>query len=1151
MDLSTCTPGQLHVVTTLDRPLVVAAGAGSGKTFTLTQRIVSALLPDEQGNSALNSIDELIAITYTNKAAAELKSRIKLQLLEEGLEDEALKVDDAWISTIHGMCSRLLKEHALEFGIDPAYELMLESDFRAIFIHALENVFNRESKSDDAFMLAYLSGKPLLQGFKNSESIEQDVCDILDIVHCLPEGFDAFVEVPCKVKARTLLERQLELVDAFIAHTSDWKMNATEAKYCSQAESAALALNEALQQIIPDFDEPNFDSETFLDLMLLAPATSAAFHSKKPDADFCLDYRISYAQNALTASLRCGSSEVAAKLRFAHLVEAEYKLLKGKSRLDTDDLISLTVEQLDAHPGISEWCRNHFKLVMVDEFQDTNWVQVDLISRLCKEDFSNFCFVGDAQQSIYKFRGADVDVFFDVRDDIADKNDSLEIVELPDNFRSHADVLSLVDKIFAQRDFFGERFLHLEPKGAVNKSLDPVFEELPRIEFALSTGKPLANIRRLHAEAIAQRFSKLRAAGESPASMVILLGKMSHAADYVAALRKEGFQSIISGGSVFASSIEVQQILELLRWFANPLAANALLSVLLSRPFYLDEISLEALSRSDDDESLQSIAQGFLKDESSCATRLDEVRLNRLKTVRRILLQAAHIAQYESCSRALRYVFTQSGWASYLESGDACQMGVAGNILKTLHIIERLEKGRGVAETAKAFEDHLSYSKETPGSITSESSEFVRIMTIHSSKGLQFPHVALAELRDGSVSRFTGTQKIGKQFVSLKECKPSNSNEYDKLKKFLFDSEELIQGSLNNLSGAYKLVKDLQAQDELDEAQRLLYVGMTRPVKSLLTCFSIKETTSKTQKTSLFTQIQDVLGLYPDGFPAVKMIDYGGSAPARVVFTDASELEDEDRSRQSESIWVYQHPIIDLPQVSPSLKESKIDFYSYSSLQHELNLGDSNLRDSINNESNNEVAVDLGTCFHLLAQRSILDFTNQDSNSYLRCPGKETVDRLVIESKLSSSQQQRLNKALGLWFNSDLAKKLVTYDEIHAEVPFVLKIDTTECFEDGFYLEGEMDVFAHNKNSSKAIFIDYKTGGDKSETYEDCCAKHLLQAQCYAYALLNEGFTEVEAHFVRVEQESDINPGQPQIVTFEFQTSDYEQLANAIIKARP
>ena len=105
------TPGQEKTIKTLDKPLFVAAGAGSGKTFTLTQRIVWALKEGSgaDGKSYLNSLDQALIITFTNAAATEIKERVREALEKEGLHSAALQVDDAWISTIHGMCSRILK----------------------------------------------------------------------------------------------------------------------------------------------------------------------------------------------------------------------------------------------------------------------------------------------------------------------------------------------------------------------------------------------------------------------------------------------------------------------------------------------------------------------------------------------------------------------------------------------------------------------------------------------------------------------------------------------------------------------------------------------------------------------------------------------------------------------------------------------------------------------------------------------------------------------------------------------------------------------------------------------------------------------------------------------------------------------------------
>lgn len=126
MDLSTLMPQQLQVVKTLDRPLFVSAGAGSGKTFTLTRRIVYALSPES--GPFVEHLDQVLAITFTKDAAAEIRDRVRRALIEEGMDEEALTVDDAWISTIHGMCSRILRAHALELGIDPEFTVLTDTD---------------------------------------------------------------------------------------------------------------------------------------------------------------------------------------------------------------------------------------------------------------------------------------------------------------------------------------------------------------------------------------------------------------------------------------------------------------------------------------------------------------------------------------------------------------------------------------------------------------------------------------------------------------------------------------------------------------------------------------------------------------------------------------------------------------------------------------------------------------------------------------------------------------------------------------------------------------------------------------------------------------------------------------------------------------
>ena len=128
MNLDTCKEGQRLTITTFDRPLMVAAGAGSGKTFTLTRRIAYGLLAGEEAPGGLQSIDEVLAITFTVKAAAELRDRIRGLLREEGLAEESLKVDDAWVCTIGSMAARILRENAEKIGFTDSFTIYEPSD---------------------------------------------------------------------------------------------------------------------------------------------------------------------------------------------------------------------------------------------------------------------------------------------------------------------------------------------------------------------------------------------------------------------------------------------------------------------------------------------------------------------------------------------------------------------------------------------------------------------------------------------------------------------------------------------------------------------------------------------------------------------------------------------------------------------------------------------------------------------------------------------------------------------------------------------------------------------------------------------------------------------------------------------------------------
>ena len=200
--------------------------------------------------------------------------------------------------------------------------------------------------------------------------------------------------------------------------------------------------------------------------------------------------------------------------------------------LDNDDLLIQAARALSSI-GIAAEFAHKFKLVMVDEFQDTDQLQVDMISRMAGEGACRLCTVGDAQQSIYRFRGADVEVYKRHLERIRIANPE-GLIELPDNFRSHRDVLAFVDRIFEQKHVFGDEFMSLAPSRFESSVKAPYKGSDTRVSVLLTTyparsGIASADVTRFEARRIAQRFSELREAGHTAGDMVVLLGKMTRA----------------------------------------------------------------------------------------------------------------------------------------------------------------------------------------------------------------------------------------------------------------------------------------------------------------------------------------------------------------------------------------------------------------------------------------------------------------------------------------------------------------------------------------------------------------------------------------------------------------------------------------------
>ena len=841
MDLSTLMPQQLQVVKTLDRPLFVSAGAGSGKTFTLTRRIVYALSPES--GPFVEHLDQVLAITFTKDAAAEIRDRVRRALIEEGMDEEALTVDDAWISTIHGMCSRILRAHALELGIDPEFTVLTDTD--ELMDQAVEHVLGRATAPDAAPELA-ASLKALYawypmagEGgtFGAGTTIKGLVRDLLELSSQLPGGMDDV----CVARGQADTSA---LADAYRAALGTSK---------ATTEKAQVALD-----AIDAFEASGKTMEDAARLMMSCsmPRASKAFPKEQVEL-----LKAEAADAFINIVLACGGPALDALVGLARAVEAEYRALKAdQSALDNNDLLRMAYEALRDYPAIRAAYEGRFKMVMIDEFQDTDQMQVDLIRYLTGAGERALCTVGDAQQSIYRFRGAEVEVFrrqerkvgSSAAPETAVASDAPagELVKLVRNFRSHDEVLRYVARVF-DGDTGGlmQGFLDLEPS---DKRKDKLKAKASRRQALFVAGGSTQERTQAKARAIAERFQALVKAGQPQGDMVLLLGRMTNADVYAQAFRDQGLDCVIAGGSVFAQAAEVQTVRALVCALANPAdTAQGLMPLLASPMFALGAQEFLALATKLDEQtgetSRRNIDAGIMSD--SDVPGLQGLPL--VTRAREVLRYALRRVGRDSFAAIARDVVNASGWFVRLAQRGPEGKAIAANVLKALDAVAEAEAefGNSPRSIALAFDRFLA-GKEAPGALNEEGDGAVRIMTVHASKGLEYPVVAVAEcfgVRKSSgaaqmgrveggaqvealPARFDGVKLADGTFVKGDDVKKQFEHAFKGKGTSLWLPPELMEDvcATGSPAEAFARLRNDDLRLSLEERARLLYVAMTR-----------------------------------------------------------------------------------------------------------------------------------------------------------------------------------------------------------------------------------------------------------------------------------------------------------------------------------
>jgi ATP-dependent helicase/nuclease subunit A len=721
---------QTAAIAASSREILVEAGAGTGKTGVMVDRYCRLVCEDGVSPEAV------LAFTFTDKAAAELRQRIRAEIElraragSERARELLATIGSAWVTTIHGFCNRLLAAHPVAIGIDPRFRVL----------DAPESERAAHEAFDEALELFLADG---------DEARERTLAAFdVATLRAMVRGAHA------ELRSRGVSEPRLGPPPA-----SD-----LGAALRGAAEATAAALGELRPA------DPNRD------LLERAPAVLPREGGEAPGLDELIALRTESKAKPLRAYREAIEAAVVAAaeageggLAYRHVAELlelfSTCFATAKERragVDFEDLQILAVRLLEQTEAGAAY-RGRFGHLLVDEFQDTNRLQLRLIEALHGPG-SSLMVVGDELQSIYGFRHADLDVFRRRRLAIEAAGDG-EVLALSGNFRSRPEVIGAVNAI-------GERLLGDDYRalrvGASPRRAAPPGEgaavellltgrdgwdgEGIELEPAIDARTPLNQL--AEARFLAGRLRELADAGVERGEMVVLLRAFTHLDAYEDSLERAGLRPYVVGGRGYWSQQQVGDVCALLATIANPLDDQALFGALASPACGVapDTLWLLRAAAGKGRSVWRTVehAAGLGEAELADARRLEQIPATERELLDRFakaLVSLRKRAPWLPLADLIDTAIGETGYDLAVLMRPAGQARFA-NLRKLMRLAGEYEVGEG--RDLRGLLDFLATRAEADGDAQAatavEGHDGVRIMTVHSAKGLEFGVVAVPQL---------------------------------------------------------------------------------------------------------------------------------------------------------------------------------------------------------------------------------------------------------------------------------------------------------------------------------------------------------------------------------------------------------------------
>ncbi len=1090
------TDEQREFVDDFDHSILVSASAGTGKTTTMIRKLLHLLLIKKVG------ITNLLVVTYTTAAASKMKHELYLGLInalheckdETDIEHINRQIDllnNADIGTIHSFCNKIIKKYFYVLGVDPNYSILSNEKSKGYLMNnALSNVFEQMAdKGGEEFYRLYEN----FSSARTDDKLRGAVFSLYDYLVC---RLDSDNWVKDKIEScyrdsmnnpvytyllqygkKAMSEQRSRLQEVY---DMGCELNVEKCKayavarldYCNKIAAASTCkelANVLKVEKLPNKPSIKADKDVSLyDIVDLLEAVDVKFKAAKKELE---DIFAPFGAESFEEDNLANKANALGIYRLTVALREEYKRIKDEKNLvDFNDLEYYATKLLEDVKVVCE-LKEEYKYVFVDEYQDVNPMQDAVISGIAKNN--NLYMIGDVKQSIYRFRQNCPEIFIEKYYAYQNGDVDKKLILFNKNFRSDSNILDFVNSIFDHAitkdcvgiDYASEARLVSGKAGeAARDSVHLSLIDAAAIKDSNDDRGEEEDVskREYEAELIASKVARIVDAGHKFGDIAILLrDKQELARNVWITLKKYNIPvTVVIKAKIFASA-EIKVLHSLLKCVYNE-ADDIAFVTLLKSPF---------IGATDDElVDIRLCAKDSTTFYEACLAAEETKVSDKVAKLRAILREYRMRMLTENISDIMQSMMEEHNILTYYKS-------MPDGVEKECYIKEFINiiSGEIYEGNLARLLDYLEVIKDKDSEITiSSGGDSVTLMTMHASKGLDYPVVIIGGFGDKVVKNSGGDIKINKELgIAVTSV---DDSVYEKI-----DNVNMHAITLMN------------KKEEFEEAIRLMYVALTRPKGELYitgvvdlskatrlplekcqTCFDLfLLSVSDIDMAYFVNKCHNFVIKHNNGANVICDITLPDIASKRGI--ESQVIMDVSNPEVVKKLQCYYNMVSpdysDIAyknSVSAILRDQEVDY---------VNALENFRKMKITESVESTEAMEIGTAYHAIMQR-VAYHSPQDL--------KKLVEGLVFGGKINSIYLPMIDISKIAKAKEAVEKMSAGGEELRCETNFLTLaphkdlINGSECTEE-VLVQGIIDLVIEGKN--EAIIVDFKTNRTRSKEY--------------------------------------------------------------------